>query len=832
MQNVEFIDRTEEIRAIEGAITQMLGGAGNAVIICGEPGVGKTRLLEETKKIAQDRALVLSIRCVPEKRNPYGFIVELVNQGITKTRNAVQEGYTPLGLASGEIRASKDFAAIDARRILVLENIYRKIQEIAHDRALMLTIDDLQWADSGTISAIHYIARNIEKQRILLLCAYTPGENEFLEETVKRMNIERIVHILKLKPFSFEDARTMASMVAGSKLPDKVLRKIHEITSGNPLFILEIAEQIRGMGPGTILKKISVPEPIRNAYRKKIERMEKEEQKILSSLAVMGREFSFAEACTILDYAEEDLAEVIDKLISSGFIRESAEAAERYSFVNNPVYEVAYAILSQQELKSLHKKIAHYLMKEQKPERFAEIAQHLASAECPECVEYFEKTAEYFLANLAIDDAMLSARHAEEYAEKFACSQGLKFEIYRTLGALYTTVADFEKGLEYYRRALALDTGDAIKKAEIALRMGIIYVKKGMYADALKELQSIPQEVANHPEIRAQYLFENGTVLSRMGDLAAADEKFQKALETLAHAPDPKLEGEIYNALGVLYQSLGNNTKAEEYLLHAHRIIKENNFRLALGGSCNALGLFYTNQGKIDLGLQYLLEGEKIYNDAGDIYGLSIVINNIGIVYWSRGDYGKAIEYFQKELENTAKIGDKSGMGYALYNIGTIYDENRNYEKARQYYEKANQIFREIGEKYMTLFSEAQIGWAMAACGKTREGLEIVNSVLSQLEGDANVDDIAGITFLKAKILTISGEYDLAEGYFLDVIETFTQLKKINDLATALHELGRMYMQSGKKEKAHETLSEALKVATELGATALVESIRKTLNQI
>ncbi|MCX8174122.1 MAG: tetratricopeptide repeat protein [Thermoplasmata archaeon] len=833
-----FVNRKKELAEITDAAKNLKErGEGSTIIVTGEPGIGKTRLLGEAGRIAAEQGIhVIQERCTPENKAPFGVVKEVVIKGYDALRSGEVAGeLLPLGLAVDTSEKMVERERLVSEQYRVFEHLYRNLVELSKATPMCVLLDDLQWADSGTIAFIHYLSRNIRKTKVMLVAAASDLEeaNEFLETTVKAMNVEKTLKILRLKPLSAQDTVLLVKSTLNMEISEKLLKRVHEKTSGNPLFIIEIVQTLREKAREMeMVERVTIPQTLSAAYQKRIKALDREVRETMCLLSVLGREFTFEDACAVLGIEEDAILDSIERMIAMGFLAEKAGTEERYMFLNNPVYETLYSMVPSKTALALHKRIGeHLIATRNKEEYFEEIARHLCLAGVPECAEYYLKSAIYYLRNFAIEDCLRNAQLALEHGEKFGVPDVVKAKIYRTLGYAFSVVSEFQKGIGYYEKAMEL-VKDEKEIADITFYLANDYTKMARYEEALALLKKIPASALENPEVKAEALFVEGSVYFKRGNLKECLDCYTRTLEILRNLENKKLKADVLNSMGVLCQHMGNYSEAERYLLEAYKIRNELNNVREIASSCNGLGLFYLNTGHPEKGLPYLLSAEKIYNKIGDVYGLSIVINNIGIVYWARGEFSQAIEYFKREVEYTTKIGDRSGTGYGLYNIGTIYDEMGENQKAMEYYEQAEAVFAAIGERSMAGCAAAGKACMLAAMGDHGKAEELLEKVMAELMDTANSDDLVVVKMMKARALTFAGNYAVAEEFFYDVIDYFETQGKLGDLTAALTALGKMYILAGEKEKARETLTRALEVAEKIEAETWKTRIREILGTL
>ncbi|MEM3445782.1 MAG: DUF2791 family P-loop domain-containing protein, partial [Thermoplasmata archaeon] len=408
-----FVGREKELDILKKGLEHVKSGEGRFFLITGERGIGKTRLLQEFARIAVEQgALVMENRCGG------GAPYSVVENAITRATKTALEPL-PLGLALSEGREAGE--TVYRARTMILERFLRKFEEISSAEECVLLLDDLQWADTGTLNFLHYLSRNLGKLRIFVACAYgseyTKEESGFTQ-FLRNLNIERNTRTIMLGNLTqAEAAKIICESLGGWKIHRKVIEEIYRKTGGNPFFIEEFCKVLGEIASQAELEDpkfgrgFPLPEGIKNLINYRLNGLGEEELKVLRCCAVLGNSFEYEVLKMVVEFDdEENLLDAIEKLIRAGYLKEEQE--ERYSFTQNLVREVVYEDILLPRKKFFHKKVAGVL-----ESKFGEdikyagtIGKHyLLAGEVEKGCKFIISAAENSLRNYLIEDALAYA---------------------------------------------------------------------------------------------------------------------------------------------------------------------------------------------------------------------------------------------------------------------------------------------------------------------------------------------------------------------------------------------------------------------------------------
>ncbi len=385
-----FVNRRAELDVLEAAYMRAAAGQGCAVALVGDPGVGKSRLVREFVA-ARSGARVLEARCT-RWRDDSGFHAMRVltrrllgldtteNAGATHARLemasvapgtppaealaavAVLQGVMPPGAGGGPVAWWAGLAP-NARRRRIIEGCLAVLLAAASDKPLLVVVDDIHWADSGTYEVIERLLDAIGKSRLLLLLGWRAGYRFGWSEH------SALTHVA-LSALSPANARDLARSVLGQRATDNsVVAGIADRTGGNPFFIEEAAAM-----PDPAL----VPPTVGSIIGARLDALKPEEKRFIEVLATVGEPTSAELLANVLDADEGGAQVVAAELERAGLLRidgvgETARIACRHSLLQ----EVAYRGLIRTRRRALHGQIA-VAMERLAGERVADEAEVLA----------------------------------------------------------------------------------------------------------------------------------------------------------------------------------------------------------------------------------------------------------------------------------------------------------------------------------------------------------------------------------------------------------------------------------------------------------------------
>ena len=458
-----FIGREKEFAELQRRLNAAITGECQFAVVAGEPGIGKTRLLEELKNLAIARKLrVLYGRFVEQDRSfSYQGFCELI-QDYFRTRDAASSsaGERPdfsdlapdlisLFPQLSEIAELRSAVSGDSRmavpaaerkvedRIQIFELLARTLTRIAGGKPLILILENLHGAEIS-IEGLQYIVRRLGPTPTLIVASYRQTETDKRHPLIRMLDSfaddPRFV-ALTLPPLSPSEYRSLVESVVGdAKVSDRLAHRLRDATEGNPFFTKEllrslvesgdIARDDTGAWSFSTEAEISadaLPATIQQAVEKRIERLPEELRDLLSIASVVGKTFDSRDLQTLAEDAK-GVEDSIDRLILEGILEEDRESrGDRLTFASGIVRDVLYAALSRRRRRSLHRKYAELIEKRSagRLERvYPELVHHYWQGDVPDkTVEFGLTLARKSLDTFNPEDAIRVAKIVLEFLE-------------------------------------------------------------------------------------------------------------------------------------------------------------------------------------------------------------------------------------------------------------------------------------------------------------------------------------------------------------------------------------------------------------------------------
>jgi DNA-binding CsgD family transcriptional regulator len=428
-----FIGREREMAILETVLQETAQGSGRVVLVAGEPGIGKTRLLAEAaERAAAQGWLVLFGRAYEsEGVPPYLPFTEALGQYVKvcppgDLRMHLGRGAAEVALLVPDLL--KRVPGIEPSPPLSQDERYRLFEAVTgfllsvantHQPGVLLVIDDLHWADQATLLLLQHLARRLSEGPVLVAatCRTTQVDRSRpFTDLLAQFQRERLCEQLDVRPFSSEEAGQLIGKLAGASPSARVVASVHHRTGGNPFFLEEAVRHLSAEGrdltqEGSAPADWGIPETVRQVIGSRLARLQPEALRVLQTASALGDPFSFD---TLAAAAGADLAALLDALDEAsacGFVRE--EGSGDYQFSHGLVRETIYAGLSGPRRALLHAQVGERLeaLYQAKPAAHAgELAHHFLlggrRGDLGKAIGYALQAAERATRQRAFEDAV------------------------------------------------------------------------------------------------------------------------------------------------------------------------------------------------------------------------------------------------------------------------------------------------------------------------------------------------------------------------------------------------------------------------------------------
>ncbi len=506
--DVGVLGRVGEIASIAQAFKRVLsGGRHEVVLVSGEPGLGKTTLVAEASRAAYDAgAIVLFGHSEEDLATPYQLFAEAFGRYVTHAPEELLLAHVAahgselgrlvpaLGSRIRDLPTSRATDA-DTERFLLFAAAVGLLASVSERQPVVLVLDDLQWADKGSLLMLRHLAASDVPMQLLILGTYRDREisGGALPEVLAALH--RVGGVARIELTGLDDAGVIALMeaAAGHELDKDAVGLAHAIsreTDGNPFFVSEvlrnlvetgsIAQNMEGRWEANpTLDVTALPDSVREVIGARLLRLGKEAGRILSVAAVIGRDFDLDLLARATNSAEDEVLEVLDAATAVSLVRELADAPGRFSFAHALIQHTLYENLSLTRRARAHRNVAEALEilgGSQPSARVGELARHWTNAGQPKdldkAIRYSRLAGEAALDGLAPADAVVNLTQALGlYLELADPDPAMGIDLAIGLGTAQRQTGDpsyRETLLDAGRRAADLGLGERVVKAALA----------------------------------------------------------------------------------------------------------------------------------------------------------------------------------------------------------------------------------------------------------------------------------------------------------------------------------------------------------------------------
>jgi adenylate cyclase len=697
-----MIGRDDELAQLQTSFARSARGRPQVVSIIGEAGLGKTRLAAEHLKQLEEQTnqsdsaatspTIWRYTCRQEHRHSYELTSQLLRAAlelspddpleVVRERlaslaadlNSDRDSLEPIvqltsANAGGAAKLDRLFVDPEQAKRRLFFLVQQLLALTARRGPIVIVIDDANWMDDESREMLRFVTERVESLPLLIVFIQRPGA-EVLGAFHGRVATSSIL----LSPLSGEESERLLRAFFGRSydvLPDDLRSRILSRAGGNPLYLEALARSLvetnalREEGGFWRLARhvsdVQVPETIEGVIRARIDDLSADERRLLQEAAVLGQSF---ERSLLFAYASPMRTRdaLLGKLFDSDLLIEDGEAIR---FRHNLVRDVAYESLLLRTREELHRRAAETI-RQIYSDRLAEFVPSLA--------EHYDRGGDP-------DQALPFLRESADRATTmFAHAEASRL---------------YAKVLELLRRREA----DPLEQAAVCERLASAEAAHGDFDSALEHWRWAAQEYQRSNETRtlADVRRAMGVALSARGDLHAARECFDDALQLLRNLPDGPQHAELYQELARLAFHVGDSAGAADWARRALEITEDvGATRAACEAECT-LGVALARQGDLNAGI----EAVEASLDTALTHNLPAVAGrayiNLAVLY-SATDPMRASEIGDRGLEMARRVGDLVCSSWLHATLASSYHAcSGDYDGAVEHAERSIALDRQLG---------------------------------------------------------------------------------------------------------------------------------------
>ena len=833
-----LVGRAAERAALVGWLEQAGRGRGGLVLLEGEAGIGKTRLLEELARDARWRGVqVLWGRAgEPAGAPPYGPLRDALRVGLSPLRSgqlaqlvsatALRDAallLPELAAVAGPSATASPAPPLDQPQLLqALSHIVLALGQLAPH---LLILEDLHWAGEDTFSALEQLAAHLSSGRVLVIGSYRSGEARArppVWDALQALDRAGLCQRIELAPLSLGDTRELVRRVLGLAYAAPFFAgRLHGETSGNPLFILET---LRSLHDERVLYRdrtgawstpwdettvdyaeLPLPAGVRQVIARRLARLGPAEQAALNAAAVLGAEFDLALLLATSDLDRSACVSAAGELVRRGMLEERSAA---YRFSHDQVRRVAYAGLAGPDRQALHRRAGEAL-EAQRPQPVAALAYHFAEAgEAAKALRYHTGAGEEARAVYAgaeairhYDQALVAWSRLEprDAAPAIALHQA-RGEVCQETGRFAEAEGSFQAAYD-----LAVQAGDPLAQATALNGLSYLSFQRGEYHPATEHARmalAFSQKGGAAQQVAAA-LLNQANALRNLCHLPEAIELYQQAAAYFERLDDRRRLADCLCRMGAACMHQGRYAEAQVVIEQSLVLRRQLDDRVGISYSLTNLTVLYTCLGDFGPALAAAQEAYAVASAIGDPFGQDAALHNAGLVILEQGDVARAMPMMEQALAVGRQIGDGDMVAVALLQLGRAHADLGDLARAQALLEQSRDkmIRGDCGqfaaEPYARL---AGVLWAM---GRRTEALASAASGLAAAQVMADPWVLGLVHRVVAEITAQSGgEADLVRQHFAESLSVLRAIGARAELARTLAACG-LYLLDTAETGAH-----------------------------
>ena len=484
-----LVGRERELEELRFLLDSAIEGKGSTVFVSGEAGSGKTRLVNEFLSIVKEKEIaLLSGWCLSDVAVPYFPFMEAFN-AYYSAQNTEEKQSELVESEGSEIKAwllgpkpsGKHTKLQDltpqAWQDLTFTAVTKTLLSISANKPTILFLDDVHWADSASLSLLHYVSRAVHSSRVLILATFRSeelnpdeeGHPHPLVETMRLLRREYLFQEIRLPRLGLSDVGALAEKMVGGSLQSEFAEKLTKESQGNPLFVVESLRMLsenRGLVEESgqwrlAISELGVPSRIKDVILRRVGMLKPFQRRILDLASVVGDKFDVELLGAILGVDGLEVLEALNVVAQTSCLVCSDGYLFRFDHAKSR--EAIFGELSPPLKRGYHAKIAEKL--EAKGRTGGEIpvgdlAYHYAQAgNNAKAVEYYLASGQDALASFSNAEAVKHFSYVLQYVPDTSENSEKKRTALEGLGDAYYANCMFAKAIEVFERLADSESG-------------------------------------------------------------------------------------------------------------------------------------------------------------------------------------------------------------------------------------------------------------------------------------------------------------------------------------------------------------------------------------
>jgi class 3 adenylate cyclase/tetratricopeptide (TPR) repeat protein len=711
-----IVGRTSELAQFRGLLEACLGsGHGQTVFVRSEAGIGKTRLVAEMTRLAQERGFISHKALILDfgEGKGQGAISSLVRSllsithgsGKIQRENALTQAECD-GIVDPEnrvflndlldleqpqeLRSLYDAMAVQARTEAKRTAVVELLKTLAANERLLVVVEDLHWADDITMEYLASLTAAVADCPALMVMT-SRAEGNPIDNTWRARIGDSPIVTWDLRPLSREESLSLVSAFIDAG--DDIARRCIERAAGNPLFLEQLLLGVKENNSE------SLPDSIKSLVLSRIDHLPREDKQALRAAAVLGQRFDLVS----LRYLINSPAYECRALIEHHLVRPEGAL---YLFAHALIQEATYGSLLKRQRVELHKSASEWFV-----DRDLMLhAEHLDRAQDATATDAYLNAAREQSGLYRHEGALQLVRRALVIA-----SDQLRFTVCCFEGELLRQLGYGQESIEAYRRANEF-AGDEIERCSawlgVAEGLRITQAHEELI-EVLSEVEKLATLNGLTLELSRMYQIRSSVYFFR-GETEACIEASHASLECAREAGSLEMEARSLSTLGDAACNSGKMLSADYYFNECLQIARQQEFAnlIAVNLAMRASGSFWKNE--IASSITDCREAIERARYIRDLLAELIALTMGGMALGQAGDPIEGRQRLEQGLSISRRMHSKIWEGMSLYEIGKIAFLEENYQEAYELASEAICVLRKT-ESGMTMCGPCALGLLASA---------------------------------------------------------------------------------------------------------------------
>ena len=748
-----IIGRASELGRLQRAVAQMLDDGGRVVLIKGEAGIGKSRLIQEYLTVGTKDGLRFSFgRCHETERTlPFRSWIDALRPDDAALARAVAER---LGAATAaqlapllpELSPTPASAApAGAAPVVLFDPLLALVTALAAEGPLIIVIEDLHWADSMSAQFLAFLGRRIHRLPVLVLGSMRPEEMvdaPVLARAVSELREDGRFEEIELSPLTEDESRELLRALRPSSraraheasLADDIVA----ISEGNPFVIVESTRVMQDRHASLSPQTLRVGSGVQELVAARLDRLADLPRQCAAVAAAIGTEFSFPLLARAARVSDHDAADAVEALVRRRILD---NVGDRLDFCHDWIRLVAYEGQLPPKRALLHAAIGEALedLHRERPDDVADqLGTHYAKA------GRFDKAVPYLL------------RFGDLAAQRYALD-----DAYRALGQAMAGVAHLP----------AADRDRA--RLEVAMRQAYVLSVRGRQREILELLGDLADTVNRVADaaLVSEYYFRLGLTYFFIGDRVNAQLAGEHALEYGERLGDPERIGKALHVLSLQAYEVGRPADGVAHARRAIPLLDRPHTQQWLGLVYLDLALNLVAAGELDAALAATERVEAVARTASVPRISAFAGYVVASVQVLRGDVDLAIETARRALEGAR---DATVIGLISGALGLAYLERGDAGSAVALLTKVIDQLKDSPVRNVEIRTTALLGEALVLAGDPR-ARETADHALELARADGMPFNVGVAQRALGRIAHAEGDDTRAAQLLADAVTTFSE---------------------------------------------------------